>query len=123
MKTSSIIMYILAAFAIIFSFLFILGGTDATGDPSWIIIGLVGLLIGFALIYAGVKIAEKARKAADNVYNIKLDLPGNVKIDQMKCQSCGAPLNPNDVSMVNGAPVVTCHSCGTTYQLTEEPKW
>ena len=123
MKTSSIIMYILAAFAIIFSFLFILGGTDATGDTSWIIIGLVGLLIGFALIYAGVKIAEKARKAADNVYNIKLDLPGNVKIDQMKCQSCGAPLNPNDVSMVNGAPVVTCHSCGTTYQLTEEPKW
>ena len=123
MKTSSIIMYILAAFAIIFSFLFILGGTDATGDPSWIIIGLVGLLIGFALIYAGVKIAEKARKAADNVYNIKLDLPGNVKIDQMKCQACGAPLNPNDLSMVNGAPVVTCHSCGTTYQLTEEPKW
>lgn len=123
MKTSSIIMYILAAFAIIFSFLFILGGTDPTGNPSWIIIGLVGLLIGFALIYAGVKMAEKARKAADNVYNIKLDLPGNVKIDQMKCQACGAPLNPNDVSMVNGAPVVTCHSCGTTYQLTEEPKW
>ena len=123
MKTSSIIMYILAAFAIIFSFLFILGGTDATGDPSWIIIGLVGLLIGFALIYAGVKIAEKARKAADNVYNITLDLPGNVKIDQMKCQACGAPLNPTDLSMVNGAPVVTCHSCGTTYQLTEEPKW
>ena len=123
MKTGSIITYILAAIAIIFSFLFILGGFSPNGEPSWIIIGLVGLLIGFALIYAGVKIAEKARKAADNVYNIKLDLPGNVKIDQMKCQSCGAPLNPNDVSMVNGAPVVTCHSCGTTYQLTEEPKW
>jgi len=25
--------------------------------------------------------------------------------------------------MVAGAPVVTCPYCGTTYQLTEEPKW
>ena len=123
MKTGSIITYILAAIAIIFSFLFILGAFSPSGEPSWIIIGLVGLLIGFALIYAGVKIAEKARKAADNVYNINIDLPGNVKIDQMKCQSCGAPLDTKDISMVNGAPVVTCHSCGTTYQLTEEPKW
>ena len=80
MKTGSIITYILAAIAIIFSFLFILGGFSPNGDPSWIIIGLVGLLIGFALIFAGVKLAEKARKAADNVYNITLDSPEMSKL-------------------------------------------
>ena len=28
-----------------------------------------------------------------------------------------------DIKLVAGAPVVTCPFCGTTYQLTEEPKW
>jgi hypothetical protein len=52
-----------------------------------------------------------------------VDLPGNMKMDAIKCQSCGAPLAADDIKMIQGAPVVTSHSCGTTYQLTEEPKW
>ena len=83
----------------------------------------LGLLVGFALIYAGVRLAAKAKAEGDTVYNINLDLPGNVQMDTMKCLSCGSPLSPEDIKMVNGAPVVTCPSCGTTYNLTEEPKW
>ncbi len=123
MKTGSIISYILAAIAIILSFLFILGSFSPNGSPSWLIVGIIGLLIGFALIFAGVRLAAKAKASGDTVYNVNLDLPGNVQMDTMKCLSCGAPLSPKDISMVNGAPVVTCQNCGTTYQLTEEPKW
>ncbi len=123
MKTATIISYILAAIAIILSFLFILGSFSPDGSPSWLIVGIIGLLVGFALIYAGVRLAAKAKAEGDTVYNINLDLPGNVQMDTMKCLSCGAPLSPKDMKMVNGAPVVTCPSCGTTYNLTEEPKW
>ncbi len=123
MKTGSIISYVLAAIAIILSFLFILGSFSPDGSPSWLVIGIIGLLISFALIFAGVRLAAKAKKSGDTVYNVNLDLPGKVQMDTMKCLSCGAPLTPDDIKMINGAPVVTCPNCGTTYQLTEEPKW
>ena len=55
--------------------------------------------------------------------NINIDLPGQVQINAMTCQACGAPINTNDISIVNGAPMVHCKSCGTSYQITEEPKW
>ena len=45
------------------------------------------------------------------------------KIEEMKCRSCGGTLSAKDITLVNGAPVVNCPFCGTTYQLTEEPKW
>jgi uncharacterized membrane protein len=122
MKTGGIISYILAAIAIILSFLFILGAFSPNGNPSWLMVGIVGLLVGFALIFAGVKLTAKAKQAQAN-YTLKVDLPGSMQMDTVKCQSCGAPLAADDIKIVNGAPMVECHSCGTVYQLTEEPKW
>lgn len=122
MKTGSIISYVLAAIAIILSFLFILGSFSPNGSPSWLVIGIIGLLIGFGLIFAGVRLASRAKEVEAN-YTLNVDLPGNVQLDTVKCQSCGAPLAQDDIKLVNGAPMVQCHSCGTVYQLTEEPKW
>ncbi len=122
MKTGSIISYILAGIAIILSFLFILGSFSPNGSPSWLFVGIIGLLIGFALIFAGVRLASKA-KAVEANYTLNVNLPGNVQLDTIKCQSCGAPLASEDIEVINGAPMVKCHSCGTVYQLTEEPKW
>lgn len=122
MKTGSVISYILAAIIIIFSFLLLLGAGGVGGSPSWIIYGVIGLILGFALIFAGVRLAEASKKTVQNV-TLNVDLPGNARMDAIKCQSCGAPLAPDDVKLVNGAVMVQCHSCGTTYQITEEPKW
>jgi len=84
-------------------------------------VGIIGLVAGFLCIYFGAKLGAKAEKATQNV-TLKVDLPGNVSMDTIKCEACGAPLSADDIKMVNGAPVVTCHSCGTTYQLTEQPE-
>ena len=54
---------------------------------------------------------------------LQVDLPANVNLDSLKCQSCGGVLKMDDIQMVAGAPVVNCPYCKTTYQLTEEPKW
>jgi DNA-directed RNA polymerase subunit RPC12/RpoP/uncharacterized membrane protein len=123
MRAGRIIAFITAAIFIIFAFLFILGGlNEQEGDPRWVFVGIVGLVIGFVLIFVGTKLSPPV-KAGDQVVNLNLDLPGEVGMDTIKCQSCGAPLSSEDIKMVAGAPVVECPNCGTTYQLTEEPKW
>ena len=54
---------------------------------------------------------------------VNIDLPGEVGMDTIKCKSCGGVLGEKDIKLVNGAPMVTCPFCGTSYQLSEEPKW
>ena len=54
---------------------------------------------------------------------MNVDLPGNTEVTAMTCRNCGGALKPENVKMVAGAPMVECPYCGTTYQLTEEPKW
>lgn len=117
MKT---VAYIAAAILIFFGVLFIWGAFSPNGSAAWIVIGIISVAIGFGLIWWASR--TKAAEAAQNV-TLKVDLPGDVKMDTLKCQSCGGALGPEDVKMVAGAPVVTCPYCHTTYQLTEEPKW
>jgi uncharacterized Zn finger protein len=52
-----------------------------------------------------------------------VDLPGETKIEQVKCKSCGGTLSAKDITLANGAPMVNCPYCNMIYQLTEEPKW
>ena len=122
MKAARTILYIIAGVFIIFSFLFLLGAFSPDGSTSWLTIGIIGMIIGFVLIFFGAKLGAKVKVLTQNI-TLNVDLPGNIQMDSLKCQSCGAPLAADDIKMVQGAPVVTCHSCGTTYQLTEEPKW
>ena len=52
-----------------------------------------------------------------------IDLPGEVKISNMKCNSCGGAINANDIKMQNNVPMVVCPWCAATFQISEEPKW
>lgn len=122
MRAGRIIAFITAGVFIIFAFLFILGAFSPEGSPSWIIVGIVGLIIGFALIFLGTRL-RPAEKPGEQVVNLQVDLPGKVGMETIKCKACGGPLTSEDVKMVAGAPVVECPHCSTTYQLTEEPKW
>jgi len=121
MKSGKIILFIIAAFSLIFSFLFFLGSGGQTGGFNFIIIAAVLAAVGFILIF----FATRMNPEADGEKNItvNIDLPGEVGMDTIKCQSCGGVLSKKDINLVAGAPVVTCPYCGTTYQLSEEPKW
>ena len=61
MRAGKIIAFIAAGIFIIFSFLFILGGFSPEGQPAWILIGLVGMVIGFGLIFIGTKLSPRSR--------------------------------------------------------------
>ncbi len=121
MKAGKIILFVLAGIFLLFGVIFILSAFGPGGRPSSIWIGLVLVAIGLVLIFFGTR-ADKAEAGEQNV-TVNIDLPGKVGMDTIKCKSCGGVLSSKDVKLVNGAPVVTCPYCGTTYQLTEEPKW
>jgi DNA-directed RNA polymerase subunit RPC12/RpoP len=121
MSAVKIIGYIAAGVLIFFGVLFIWGAFSDQGSTSWIMIGVIVVLIGFGLIFFASRI-KPAGQAQNNV-TLKIDLPANVELDSFKCQSCGGALTTDNIKMVAGAPVVTCPYCGSVYQLTEEPKW
>lgn len=121
MKSGKIILFVLAAFALVFSFLFFLGAGGQTGSSSYILFAVILAAVGFVLIFFATRM-KPADNAGQNV-TVNIDLPGEVGMDTIKCQSCGGVLSEKDVKLVAGAPMVTCPYCGTSYQLTEEPKW
>jgi len=116
------IAYIAAAVFIFFGVLFIWGAFSPNGSTGWIIVGIISVLIGLGLIFIVGRRAAQAQAQAQNV-QVKIDLPGGVSLDTVKCKSCGGVITSDNISLVNGAPMVTCPYCHTAYQLTEEPKW
>ena len=119
MSAGKIIGYISAAIAIFFGVIFIYGAFSPDGQPVWFIIGAISVLVGFGIIWF---IARKQATGEEEV-KVQIDLSGDVNLDTLTCESCGGQLSPEHISMVAGAPVVACPFCGTSYQLTEEPKW
>lgn len=115
-----IVFYILAAITIIIG-LFYLWAATAPGSPnSYYLIGGLSAGIGLVLIWLA---GRQKAAGGDTQVTVNVDLPSNVSMDTLKCQSCGGILKPENVKMVAGAPWVTCPYCNTTYQLKEEPKW
>ncbi|MFZ5856608.1 MAG: hypothetical protein ACOYZ6_07245 [Chloroflexota bacterium] len=105
----------------------IIGSTSGQGDASWLTFGLgfgfVGVLFlagGAGLVYAA---ARAGKTEVVQQVTMKVDLPGQTKIEEIKCRSCGGTLSAKDITLANGAPMVNCPYCHTIYQLTEEPKW
>lgn len=125
MYVGAVILLLLAAAGICVGGFILLGA--AGGAQGVTGIGSVGVLVGVLALVAGiVMIVIAARKTkTDTAQNVtlKVDLPGDTKIEEMKCKSCGGTLTAENIKLVNGAPMVTCPYCNSVYQLTEEPKW
>jgi hypothetical protein len=119
MSAGKIIGYIFAAILIFFGVIFVWGAFGSEGQPVWLIIGAISVLIGFGVIW----FLGKKKPGEKEEVTVQIDLSGDVNLDTLSCQSCGGQLSPEHISMVAGAPVVACPFCGTSYQLTEEPKW
>ena len=112
--------YIAAAILIFFGVLFIWGAFSPQGQVGWIVVGIISVGIGFVIIFF-----VSRKKAGDVPVNVtyKVDLPGNVEMQAIKCQSCGGVITAENIKVINGAPMVNCPYCHTAYQLSEDPKW
>ena len=123
MAAGKIIAYVSAAILILFGVLFIWATFSPDGQIGWLVVGVISVVIGFGLIWFAGRLRSATSTTNGNNVTLKLDLPGDVNLASMKCQSCGGVLTMDAIKMVAGAPVVSCPYCNTTYQLTEEPKW
>jgi transcription elongation factor Elf1 len=46
-----------------------------------------------------------------------------MKAAPIKCPNCSASIDVNKIKIIAGVPYATCDYCGTTFEVTEEPKW
>jgi hypothetical protein len=113
------IAYIAAAILIFFGVLFLWGSGASSSGVSWIFIGVISIAVGFGLIW----LAGRMGKKEEIEIVQRIDLSGDVDLEKFTCQNCGGALTSDNIKMVAGAPVVSCPYCGTSYQLSEEPKW
>jgi len=123
MSAGKVIAYIFSAILIFFGVLFIWATFSSQGQLGWLVVGVLSVGIGFGLIWFVGRSKTLLGGGNEGSVSLKIDLPGDVNLDTMKCQSCGGALTMDNIRMVAGAPMVSCPYCNTTYQLTEEPKW
>jgi hypothetical protein len=121
------ILFLIGLCLLTFGGITLYGSTAPNGQASWVSIGIVlgifGILVlagGAGLIYAAIR---GTKTEVVQQVTMQMDLPGQTKIEEVKCRSCGGTLSAKDITLANGAPMVNCPYCHTIYQLTEEPKW
>ena len=83
-------------------------------------------ILGGILLGAGVAVMYVTRmKAPETRVTVtqKIDLSGDVALEELTCAQCGGTLDSTSVSVRAGAVFVTCPFCSAEYQIEEEPKW
>jgi DNA-directed RNA polymerase subunit RPC12/RpoP len=123
MSTGKIIGYIAAGILIFFGVLFLWAAfsAEATSPGGRLLVGGLSVLIGLGIIVA-IRLREPKAKQ-EVVVRQQIDIGGDVEMEALKCQSCGAQLDKSAISLAEGAVVVSCPYCSATYQIVEEPKW
>jgi hypothetical protein len=121
------ILFLIGLCSVAYGAFSVIGSTAPTGQANWLTFGVAFVCVGILFFGGGaglVYLAMRGQKTeVVQQVTMKVDLPGDTKIEELKCRSCGGVLTANDIKMVNGAPMVNCPYCNTVYQLTEEPKW
>jgi len=111
-----VVLYLLAVLVGLMGFVFLAGNQGE----------VLRMVVGGVLIAAAIAMVVAARMRPQVVQrNIvqRIDIGGDVRLEELKCQKCGATLSKEAVSVQDGAVMVACPYCEAAYQMEEEPKW
>jgi DNA-directed RNA polymerase subunit RPC12/RpoP len=116
---------VVSAILFLFGILWLIAATSSSSDNTSpggrFFVGIILLAAGGGLLYLSVK---KPGKQEELKIVQKLELPGDLKLEEFKCSSCGGKLSKDAISVKDGGSImVTCPYCGSIYQIEEEPKW
>ena len=131
------VLAIAAIVAAVFGFIFIVGSPASPGMAwFWAGSGVCLLLVSVILVIIAAVVLIKAYRDANRrdeggksesgsqtTIVQQIDLTGDLSLEKMKCQSCGATLSKDSVTTRAGAVVIDCPYCGTSYEIEEKPKW
>jgi hypothetical protein len=106
--------YAIAALIAFFGVMFLAGSQGS----------VLRIVVGAVFIFGAIVIVYLTRIQPREITRIqKIDLSGDVNLEEIRCQSCNAPLNKDDIEIKDGAIFVQCGHCTAIYQIEEEPKW
>ena len=83
---------------------------------------IMRIVVAILLFAAAVAIAYYISRRPKTVIQ-RLEISGQMKAAPIKCPNCSASVDANRIKIVSGVPYATCPYCGTTFEVTEEPKW
>jgi DNA-directed RNA polymerase subunit RPC12/RpoP len=109
---------VLFFFAVIFALASSASTVTAQSAQTRLLISGMLFIIGIAII---VGIYYTSRKPKTVIQ--RLEVSGQMKAVSIKCPNCSASIDANSIKIVSGVPYATCPYCGTTFEVTEEPKW
>jgi predicted Zn finger-like uncharacterized protein len=104
---------ILFFFAVIFALAASVQATSARLATSGILF-IIGLAIIVGIYYATLKPKTVIQR---------LEVSGEMKAAAIKCPNCGGSISADQIKINAGVPYVKCPYCGTTFEVSEEPKW
>jgi RNase P subunit RPR2 len=107
--------------AIILGFLGLMFVAGSQGQVIRIVVGII--LLGAAAVFIYLTRMRPQVTQTETTLVQKIDLSGDVSLEKMTCDNCGAPLTKNSIEVKAGAIFVNCEHCGATYQIEEEAKW
>ena len=115
MKIIAVLGGIAAAVLFFFSLIFAIASAD---NPQRLVTSLLLFIVGIVIIAAIYYVTRKPKTVIQ-----RLEVSGQMKAASIKCPNCGASVDANQIRIVSGVPYATCPYCGTTFEVTEEPKW
>jgi len=122
LSTLNIILLIIAIAFLVLGVIWLVGATDPgeQNPAGTICTGVVMILIGLT---AGFIVRFRHKKEKEVKIIQQIELTGDLNLEKLKCQQCGAPLDKDTIEVKAGAITVRCPFCGASYQISEEPKW
>jgi uncharacterized membrane protein len=113
------IIAILGAIAVAVLFFFsVIFALASAYDPQRLVTSALLFIIGIAIVFG---IYFTTRKPKTIIQH--LEVSGQMKAAPIKCPNCGGSVDADLIKIVSGVPYATCAYCGTTFEVTEEPKW
>ena len=104
------ILFLIGLVLIVLGAFYVIASTSSQGSSSWLTFGLGFAFVGILFFVggAGMVIAAMRGTKTEVVQQVtmKVDLPGQTKIEEVKCKSCGGTLSAKDITLANGAPMV-----------------
>jgi predicted Zn finger-like uncharacterized protein len=116
-KAITILGAIAVAVLFFFAIVFALAASIQATATRLITSGLL-FIIGLAIVVGIYYVTRKSKTVIQ-----RLEVSGQMKATSIKCPNCSASIDANQIKIVSGVPYVKCPYCGTTFEVTEEPKW
>jgi len=112
-RVKTVIGYLASAALLFLAVIFALASAY---EPIRLVTSAFLFLAGFVILYY-IKKEQPVRITQ------KLEMPGRVEVQVLRCPDCSASLDISEVKIIEGVPSIKCSYCGHTFEVTEEPKW